>query len=92
MQCNEFLPKVEPELARLKELKIDLASIDGRIERLKKSLASLAISVDFYIQQVKHKEKCYATQWYYYRMTNVNHTHDFSRISFGFAATIDKDV
>ena len=32
LQCNKFLPKVEPELARLNELKSDLASICGRPE------------------------------------------------------------
>ena len=43
---NEFLPKVGPESTRLEELKIDLASIDGRIEKLEKAFASSAISVD----------------------------------------------
>ena len=46
LQYNEFLPKVEPELARLEELKIDLQSIDGRIEKLEKALSSLSMSID----------------------------------------------
>ena len=40
-----ILLKVESELVQLEELKIDLASTDGRIEKLEKA-ASLAISVD----------------------------------------------
>ena len=43
----DILSKVEPELARLEELKIDLALVDDRMKKLETTLVSLAISIDF---------------------------------------------
>ena len=75
MLYNEFLLQVESELPRLEELKGDLASTDGRIEKLEKRYhhwQSLLLWEIMMVYLVNHK-------WYYNPITNVKHIDNLTR-------------